>query len=113
MRGNSKRRCSLKLKKIDRTTTKEICNVVYEHLKPKKPATKERFKEFLIKMRDYVKNFKADSTGVSALKDCQSGGQANIIACTNAILGIVGVLDPTGMISLVTAFIYPTCPNNI
>jgi len=36
-------------KKIDRTTTKDICNVVYQHLKPKAPATKERFKEFLKK----------------------------------------------------------------
>jgi len=99
--------------KIDRSTNKAICDAVYEHLKPKAPATKERFKEFLKKMRDYVKDFKADSTGVSALKDCQTDGKANIIACTNAILGIVGVLDPTGMISLVTAFIYPQCPRNI
>jgi len=63
-------------------------------------------------MRDYIRDFKADSTGVAALKDCQTDNQPNIIACANAVLGIIGVVDPTGFITLITAFVYPQCPRN-
>jgi len=97
-------------KKIDKYVTSELVDFVYEELKPKAASTLEKAKEFFKSTVTYFTTGGFDTTGVSAFADCKTDTKDAKVKCLKALLGIAGNLDPSGIITLVTAFVYPQCP---
>jgi hypothetical protein len=89
-------------KKVSTTVVNQVCKKVSEQMLAD-----------LVKKKSTGFNWKSlDFTGIStAVDSCKKTGETNEnINCAKSILSVISLVDPTGLVGIVSAFVQPQCP---